>query len=70
LTRDVRTLLDGHITPLFWAVIEATEEAILNALLAAGTMVGRDGNTAHALPHDRSLEVMARYRPQGSAPRS
>ncbi|MBA2557160.1 MAG: P1 family peptidase [Chloroflexi bacterium] len=63
LTRDVRALGDAHITPLFWAVIEATEEAILNALLAADTMVGRDGNTAHALPHDRLLEVMARYRP-------
>jgi D-aminopeptidase len=63
LTRDVRTLVDGHITPLFWAVIEATEEAILNAMLAAETMVGRDGNTAHALPHDRLREVMGRYRP-------
>ena len=63
LTRDIRTLVDSHITPLFWAVIEATEEAILNAMLAAETMVGRDGNTAHALPPDRLREVMARYRP-------
>jgi len=52
---------DASITPLFWGVIEATEEAILNALVAADTMVGRDGITAHALPHDRLLEIMTRY---------
>lgn len=62
-SNDVRTLLDGHITPLFWAVIEATEEAIVNALLAAETMVGRDGHTAHALPVDRLSGIMERYRP-------
>ena len=45
-------------TALFDGVIEATEEAIVNALVAAETMVGRDGITAHALPHDRLLEVM------------
>ena len=43
---------------LFDAVIEATEEAIVNALVAAPTVVGRDGITAHALPHDRLVEVM------------
>ena len=46
------------IDPLFGAAIEATEEAIVNALLNAATMTGRDGITAHALPHDRLLEVM------------
>ena len=54
------------IDALFDAVIEATEEAIVNALVAAETMTGRDGMTAHALPHDRLLEVMARY---GRGPR-
>jgi D-aminopeptidase len=49
------------ITPVFWGVIEATEEAILNALVAAETMVGRDGITAHALPHDRLVEIMTRH---------
>ena len=44
---------DGIISDLFWAAIEATEEAILNALVSAGTMTGRDGITAHALDHDR-----------------
>ena len=52
---------DASITPLFWGAIEATEEAILNALVAADTMVGRDGITAHALPHDRLLGIMTRY---------
>ena len=57
----VEMLPDASITPLFWGAIEATEEAILNALVAADTMVGRDGVTAHALPHDRLLEVMTKY---------
>ena len=63
--REVAMLNDQHIDPLFWAAIEATEEAVLNALVAAQTMTGRDGITFHALPHDRLLEVMARY---GRAP--
>ena len=46
--------------------VEATEAAIVNALLAAETMVGRDGITAHALPHDRLIEIMAAHgRPVG-----
>jgi D-aminopeptidase len=57
----IEMLPDSAITDLFWAAIEATEEAILNALVAAETMTGRDGITAHALPHDRLLEVMERY---------
>ena len=61
LAYDVRTVGDGVIDAIFDGVIEATEEAIVNALVAARTMVGRDGVTAHALPHDRLLEIMARY---------
>ena len=57
----MRAVGDGVIDALFDGVIEATEEAIVNALVAAETMTGRDGITAHALPHDRLLEVMARY---------
>lgn len=57
----VSMLPDTAISPLFWAAIEATEEAILNALCAAETMTGRDGITAHALPRDRLLEAMAKY---------
>ncbi|HEY7737569.1 MAG TPA: P1 family peptidase [Candidatus Limnocylindria bacterium] len=49
------------LTPLLLATTEAVEEAIVNCLVAAETMVGRDGITAHALPHDRLVEVMDRY---------
>jgi D-aminopeptidase len=42
-------------------VIEATEEAIVNALLAAETMTGRGGATVHALEPEALLEVMRRY---------
>ena len=61
LTYDVRAVGDGVIDALFDGAIEATEEAIMNALVAAKTTVGRDGVTAYALPHDRLLEVMARH---------
>ena len=55
---DVRMVVDEHINALLEAAAEATEAAIVNALLAAETMTGRDGITAHALDHDRLLEVM------------
>jgi D-aminopeptidase len=54
----VRGLVDRALDPLFEATVEATEEAIVNALVAAETMTGRDGYTAHRLPHDRLVEVM------------
>jgi D-aminopeptidase len=55
----VRMLSDGEISPLYDAVIEATEEAILNALLAAETMTGLKGNTVHALEPALLLEALA-----------
>ena len=57
-TYEVEVVGDAVIDPLFDAVIEATEESIVNALVAATTVVGRDGITAHAIPHDRLVEVM------------
>jgi D-aminopeptidase len=59
----VRMLSPDNISPLFQAAAEATEEAILNALTAAETIVGLHGRTAHALPHDLLTNVMHRYRP-------
>jgi D-aminopeptidase len=56
---SVSTLGDSAVNDLFYAVIDATEEAILNALLAAETMVGRDGITAHALESGRLLRALA-----------
>ena len=67
LTVDVRSVNDHVIDGLFDGVIESTEEAILNALVAAETMTGRDGITAYALPHERLIETMARY---GRGPQS
>ena len=57
----VTMLPDEAMSDLFWGAIESTEEAICNALIAAQTMVGRDGVTAHALPHDALVEIMTRY---------
>jgi D-aminopeptidase len=66
VTVDIRVLNDFAIGALFDATIEATEEAIVNALVGATTMTGRDGITAHALPHDRLLETRAQFgRPAG-----
>jgi D-aminopeptidase len=53
---------DGHtIDEFFLAAIESVEEAILNSLVAAETMTGRDGITAHALPHDRLIALLRHY---------
>ena len=49
------------MNPLLRATIEATEEAVINTLVAAATMTGRDGNTAHAIPHDRLRDVLRRH---------
>ena len=54
----VRMLSDTEIGPFYDAVIESTEEAILNAMLAAETMTGRDGNTVHALEPELLVEVL------------
>ena len=58
VTLPLTMLADDHITPLFEATVEATEAAIVNALLGAETMTGADGVTAHALPHDRLLALL------------
>src|SRR6184192_1623290 len=52
---------DERITPLFEATVQATEEAIVNAMLAADTMTGADDLTVYALPHDRLREVLRKY---------
>ncbi len=47
--------------PLFEATVGATEEAIVNALVAARTMTGKDGKTVHAIPHERLQEILQRH---------
>jgi D-aminopeptidase len=54
-------LPNGDLSPFFTATIEATEEAIVNAMVAAETMTGIDGNTVPRLPHDRLREILGRY---------
>lgn len=49
---DLRMLAHRHVNSIFDAVVEATEEAVLNAMVTAETMTGCDGFTAHRLPHD------------------
>ncbi|MEO5509408.1 MAG: P1 family peptidase, partial [Longimicrobiales bacterium] len=57
----VDMLPNTRINPLFTATIQATEEAIVNALLAAKTMTGADDLRVHALPHDRLLDALRKY---------
>jgi D-aminopeptidase len=56
---SLRMLSDDWISPFYDAVIESTEEAILNSLLASQTMTGRNGNTVSALDPDLLLEALA-----------
>ncbi len=58
-TFPLTMLSDVYITALFDAVVEATEEAIVNAVLGARTLEGRDGIVAHALPGERLVEALA-----------
>ncbi|HUS77257.1 MAG TPA: P1 family peptidase [Patescibacteria group bacterium] len=52
---------DGFLNPVYNATVEATEEAIVNALFKAETMVGHGGRTRHALPLDQVTEIFERY---------
>ena len=58
-TVELRMLVDDHITPLFDATVEATEEAIVAALFAGETMAGRWG-TAHGLPVADVVAILSR----------
>jgi D-aminopeptidase len=72
-TVPVRAVLDGPgqdspdvFNEAFAASVEAVEEAVVNALFTAETTIGRDGNVLHALPLDRTLEILERH---GRGPR-
>ena len=53
---------DAHLTSLFRGVVEATEEAIINSILRAETMTGRDGHTRYAIPVDDLSAMLSAYR--------
>lgn len=57
----VQTISDDRISPLFEATVEATEEAIVNAMVGAKTMTGVNGRTVDALPHDKLQQVLKKY---------
>ena len=54
----LKMLNDSRIDQLYEAVIDTIEESILNAMLAAETMTGRNGNTVHALPAELLLDAL------------
>ncbi|HEY6302743.1 MAG TPA: P1 family peptidase [Terriglobales bacterium] len=59
--RDLKMLPNDGLDPLFLATVQATEEAIVNAMVAAETMTGIDDHTVIALPQDRLREVLKKY---------
>ena len=54
-------IADPQINAVFEATVQATEEAIVNALIAARTSTGADGYTMYGLPHDELRAVLRRY---------
>jgi L-aminopeptidase/D-esterase-like protein len=58
---QVAMLSNDSLDALFAATVEATEEAIINALVAAETMVGTEGHRAVSLPHERLKQILARH---------
>jgi L-aminopeptidase/D-esterase-like protein len=61
----VSSLDNGHLNPLFEATVQATQEAILQSMLAADTLTGADGIRVFSLPHDRLVQALRKY---GRAP--
>ena len=60
LTHSVQTIPNDRLDPIFAAVVQATEEAVVNALVDNHSMTGRDNHHVDALPHDRLREIMKR----------
>ena len=57
----VETMSNDLLTPVFEATVQAVEEAIINAMIAAETMEGINGNKAYALPHDLLIETLKKH---------
>jgi L-aminopeptidase/D-esterase-like protein len=58
LTQSVQTIPNDRLDPIFAAVVEATEEAVVNALVNNHSMTGRDNHHVEALPHDRLRKLL------------
>ena len=61
VTHTVETIPNDLMDPLFTGVVEATEEAVINALVDNHSMTGRDNHQVDALPHNRVLELLRKY---------
>src|SRR5438270_5008447 len=61
LTRSVETVPNDRIDPIFDAVVQATEEAVVNALVHNQTTIARDNHRVVALPHERVRELLKKY---------
>jgi D-aminopeptidase len=61
VTHDVQTIPNDLMDPLFGGVVQATEEAVVNALIDNRSMTGRDNHRVDALPHDRLRELLKKY---------
>jgi len=59
--RQLTMLPNDQINSVFLATVQATEEAIVNAMIAAETMTGVNGHTVIALPHDQLQQILAKY---------
>jgi D-aminopeptidase len=59
--RNAQVLGNDAMSPLFEAVVEATEEAIYNSLFKATTVTGRDAHSVEALPIEKTVEILKRY---------
>ena len=68
-TAELRMLPNERLNPLFEATVQATEEAVINALVAAETMIGVDNHKVIALPHERLRAVLRKYNRLAEAPR-
>jgi D-aminopeptidase len=62
LTHSVQTIPNDRLDPIFAAVVQATDEAVVNALVDNQSMTGRDNHHVEALPHDRLREILKRLR--------
>ncbi len=62
ITHNVQTIPNDLMDPLFDGVVQATEEAVVNALVDNHSMTGRDNHHVEALPHDRLREILKRLR--------
>jgi D-aminopeptidase len=60
-SHQLTMLTNRSLNPLFLATVQATEEAVVNAMIAAETMTGINGHTVYALPHDELRQVLRKY---------